>query len=52
VKHNNKARDMGDRSMMGDIIFLVVGFGLGYGVREIVSRRRRAADRRRHGREH
>jgi hypothetical protein len=43
---------MGDRGMIGGIILLVVGFGLGYGLREIVSRRRRAAERRRYGREH
>jgi hypothetical protein len=30
------------------ILLLLVGFALGYGVRELVSRRRRAAERKRY----
>jgi hypothetical protein len=33
--------------MLETAIFLIVGFGLGYGVREWLSRRRRQAERER-----
>jgi hypothetical protein len=34
-------------AMLGEIFVLAIGFALGYGMREIISRRRRAEARRR-----
>jgi hypothetical protein len=34
--------------MLPSVVFLLVGFAIGYGVREYVSQRRRARERLRH----